>query len=403
MAARTATCWPSWSSLRSTPPAAGRSRTPDTSSAPTATAWRGSRMSYAWATTRSSRSCLSGHAPARRARARPCRPGRPSRHRVQPHRDPPAARGAAPSALGPHVRQAGSYVGPDKLRFDFTHGKALTPEELHDVEDAVNPWILESHPVRALTTTLPEARRFGAMALFGEKYGDVVRMVEVGDGSFSRELCGGTHVRNTAEVGLFKVLGETSSAANVRRIEAITGPDAVQLMRATIAPWRRRPHSCGCRLTGFPRRCPSFARACASWSGGRGGANRTGPSTSSRSPRRRPRLDGARVLVAAVPAQRQGAARDRRSAEVQARRRGDRARERGGGPRRPDRQRRSFAGRARRARRGDRQGGSGRSRRRRRRPDTLARAGGRDPAKLPEAIDRRPGGDRGCAARLSWR
>jgi alanyl-tRNA synthetase len=133
--------------------------------------------------------------------------------------------------LGTHVRQAGSYVGPDKLRFDFTHGKGLTEEELRDVEDTVNGWILEDQPVRALTTTLDEARRLGAMALFGEKYGDVVRMVEVGDGSFSRELCGGTHVRYTAEIGLFKAASESSSAANVRRIEAITGPVAIEQMR----------------------------------------------------------------------------------------------------------------------------------------------------------------------------
>ena len=133
--------------------------------------------------------------------------------------------------LGRHVRQAGSYVGPDKLRFDFTHGQALTADELRDVEDRVNEWVLANHPVRALTTTLDEARRLGAMALFGEKYGDVVRMVEVGDGSFSRELCGGTHVRSTGEVGLFTISGESSSAANVRRIEALTGPEAVGLMR----------------------------------------------------------------------------------------------------------------------------------------------------------------------------
>ncbi len=133
--------------------------------------------------------------------------------------------------LGTHVRQAGSYVGPDKLRFDFTHGTGLTGEELEDVEEMVNGWMLEDQPVHALTTTLDEARRLGAMALFGEKYGDVVRMVEVGDGSFSRELCGGTHVRFTAEIGLFKIITETSSAANVRRIEAVTGPAAVGLMR----------------------------------------------------------------------------------------------------------------------------------------------------------------------------
>src|SRR5262249_31490406 len=134
--------------------------------------------------------------------------------------------------LGPHVHQAGSYVGPDKLRFDFTHSSGLTHEELRQIEDQVNAWILENDPVRALTTTLPEAKRLGARALFGEKYGDVGRMVEVGDGSFSRELCGGTHVHTTSEIGLFKILTETSSAANVRRIEAVTGPAAVQLMRA---------------------------------------------------------------------------------------------------------------------------------------------------------------------------
>ncbi len=133
--------------------------------------------------------------------------------------------------LGTHVRQAGSYVGPDKLRFDFTHGSALTPDELTDVEDQVNAWVISAHPVKALTTTLEEARRLGAMALFGEKYGDIVRVVEVGDGSFSRELCGGTHVHNTAEIALFKIERETSSAANVRRIEALTGPAAVTLAR----------------------------------------------------------------------------------------------------------------------------------------------------------------------------
>ncbi|HEX4010074.1 MAG TPA: alanine--tRNA ligase [Solirubrobacteraceae bacterium] len=133
--------------------------------------------------------------------------------------------------LGSHVHQAGSYVGPDKLRFDFTHGSALTAEELRQVQDDVNGWTLESSPVRALTSTLDEARALGAMALFNEKYGEIVRMVEVGDGSFSRELCGGTHVRNTAEIGLFKIANETSSAANVRRIEAITGPEAVAFMR----------------------------------------------------------------------------------------------------------------------------------------------------------------------------
>ena len=133
--------------------------------------------------------------------------------------------------LGSHVRQAGSYVGPDKLRFDFTHGQPLGAEALARVEERVNQWVLAGQPVRALTTTLDEARGLGAMALFGEKYGDVVRMVEIGDGSWSRELCGGTHVRTTAEIGAFRITTETSSAANVRRIEAVTGPEAIELLR----------------------------------------------------------------------------------------------------------------------------------------------------------------------------
>jgi alanyl-tRNA synthetase len=133
--------------------------------------------------------------------------------------------------LGAHVRQAGSYVGPDKLRFDFTHGGGLSREELTDVEDRVNAWIAQADPVRPITTTLDEAKRLGAMALFGEKYGEVVRMVEIGDGEYSRELCGGTHVRNTSEIGVFCIFAETSSAANVRRIEALTGPAAVAVLR----------------------------------------------------------------------------------------------------------------------------------------------------------------------------
>jgi alanyl-tRNA synthetase len=133
--------------------------------------------------------------------------------------------------LGSHVRQAGSYVGPDKLRFDFSHGQALSEEELLDVEDRVNEWISANDPVRPITTTLDEAKKLGAMALFGEKYGDVVRMVEIGAGDYSRELCGGTHVRMTSEIGVFHIVSETSSAANVRRIEALTGPAAVSLLR----------------------------------------------------------------------------------------------------------------------------------------------------------------------------
>ena len=131
--------------------------------------------------------------------------------------------------LGDHVRQAGSYVGPDKLRFDFTHGERLSPEDLAEVERLVGGWVASNHPVRAIETTRDEAERLGAMALFGEKYGDRVRMVEIE--GVSRELCGGTHVSATSEIGLFHVTTETSSASNVRRIEAVTGPEAARLFQ----------------------------------------------------------------------------------------------------------------------------------------------------------------------------
>jgi alanyl-tRNA synthetase len=127
------------------------------------------------------------------------------------------------------VRQAGSAVRPDKLRFDFTHGKALDGEDIAAIEDRVNGWIKASRPVRWLEMERGEAERLGAMALFGEKYGDWVRVVEV-DG-VSRELCGGTHVANTAEIGIFKIASEGSSAANVRRIEALSGPAAIDWFR----------------------------------------------------------------------------------------------------------------------------------------------------------------------------
>jgi alanyl-tRNA synthetase len=138
--------------------------------------------------------------------------------------------------LGDHVRQAGSAVRPDKLRFDFTHGQSLSHEELRDVEERVNEWVKASRAVRWMNMNREEAERLGAMALFGEKYGEWVRVVEV-DG-VSRELCGGTHVANTAEVGIFKVTSEGSSAANVRRVEAITGPAAIDHFREREAQLR---------------------------------------------------------------------------------------------------------------------------------------------------------------------
>jgi alanyl-tRNA synthetase len=127
--------------------------------------------------------------------------------------------------LGKHVTQAGSYVGPDHLRFDFTHGKPMTPEELARVEFIVNEQALKNTPVVIYQDlAIDEAKARGAMALFGEKYGNRVRMVEIGD--FSRELCGGTHLRHTGEIGLFKITSEASAASGVRRIEAVTGEGA---------------------------------------------------------------------------------------------------------------------------------------------------------------------------------
>jgi alanyl-tRNA synthetase len=130
--------------------------------------------------------------------------------------------------LGDHVRQAGSAVRPDKLRFDFTHPAALSPEERAEVERRVNEVVFENRPVRTFVTPIAEARKLGAMMLFGEKYGDEVRLVEV-DG-YSRELCGGTHVRATAEVGPFVIVSESSVGSGARRIEAVTAGEAFALL-----------------------------------------------------------------------------------------------------------------------------------------------------------------------------
>ena len=123
--------------------------------------------------------------------------------------------------LGEHVNQAGSLVTPERLRFDITHFEAISNEELKVIEEKVNNVILSSLDIKCDIMNIKEAKEKGATALFGEKYGDEVRVVSMGD--YSTELCGGTHLTNTSQVGMFKILSEGGVAAGVRRIEAITG------------------------------------------------------------------------------------------------------------------------------------------------------------------------------------
>ena len=133
------------------------------------------------------------------------------------------------TVLGDHVHQAGSLVEPDRLRFDFTHFSAMKPGEIASVERMVNEAVLEGFPVNVKEMPVAEARSLGAMALFGEKYGDVVRVVDMGDG-YSVEFCGGTHLDNTAKIGSLRIVSEFSVASGVRRIEAITGQETLRFI-----------------------------------------------------------------------------------------------------------------------------------------------------------------------------
>jgi len=138
---------------------------------------------------------------------------------------------ALKEVLGSHVKQAGSVVAPNYLRFDFTHYQPMSAAEIKEVEDLVNRYILENHPVTTNMMGIEEAMRSGAVAMFGEKYGSEVRVLSVGGGEFSMELCGGTHVRATGDIGSFKITSDEAIASGVRRIRAITGFDAFERFR----------------------------------------------------------------------------------------------------------------------------------------------------------------------------
>lgn len=144
---------------------------------------------------------------------------------------------ALKKVLGDHVNQAGSLVAPDRMRFDFTHFEALTKDELDRIEGMVNAEIFAAKPVVTQIMNIEDAKVAGAVALFGEKYGDVVRVVSAGaeDAPFSRELCGGTHARNTADLGLFKIISESSVGSNSRRIEAVTSMGAIEYVDERLA------------------------------------------------------------------------------------------------------------------------------------------------------------------------
>ena len=164
---------------------------------------------------------------------------------------------ALKEVLGEHVSQAGSLVAPDRLRFDFTHFEAVTAEELARVEGMVNAEIFNAEAIVTQVLSFEDAKRTGAVALFGEKYGDVVRVVSTGSAEgevFSREFCGGTHVANTAEIGLFKIVSESSVGASARRIEAVTSVGAIQYVDQQLQLLDEAAGALKCRPADLPAR-----------------------------------------------------------------------------------------------------------------------------------------------------
>jgi len=204
--------------------------------------------------------------------------------------------------LGEHAQQKGSLVEPERLRFDFTHLVAMTEEELQQVEAIVNQAVWSLYPVDTTVTSIAQAREMGATALFGEKYGEEVRMVVVGD--FSRELCGGTHVKNSGQIGVFKLFSESSIGSGLRRIEALTGAHALAYLngaeaelKAAANVLKTTPTELGHRIEGISRTLKEREREIESLKGKLSSASSGDLVSQARD------YQGAKVLIAAVSGQ----------------------------------------------------------------------------------------------------
>jgi alanyl-tRNA synthetase len=204
--------------------------------------------------------------------------------------------------LGSEAHQAGSLVAPDRLRFDYTAPKVPSAEDLARVESLVNEQILAALPVSTSEMSLDEARAIGAMALFGEKYGERVRVVRMGD--WSMELCGGTHVRNTSEIGLFKLIADAGIGSGVRRVEAVTGEGVLaymaqrdQLLGETAVALRTRPEEVAARAAELAAELAARERELAKLA-----ASQLHSAGQALLQRAEPLLNGSRLVVGQVPA-----------------------------------------------------------------------------------------------------